>query len=257
MRERFPMGEVASELPPKEGWNFLGCLVLAAIVLGLIGMILPVLDVNKKPARQMQCGKNQSQIMGAMVAYAYSEDAAWLDPRGIMAAWKLPAGPITTALDGAKYTAGAFELVATSQSIPNALFKCPSASMGGPNKTLKASLNRTTVLWGWDPAGGVAVSYAFDWASPPDPSSDRVILADRDPKNHTLATMATFGDAHVKKLKVIESVTRSKGVLVTESILVAPSATGAQPDDDIYSTEGDAGDPLTPGKGDPLRAWVK
>ena len=70
--------------------------------------------------------------------------------------------------------------------------------------------------------------------------------------------MVTFGDAHVKKVKLVE-VERGTGVLVTESIGTSPRkvGTGVHPDNDIYSTEGDVGDPLTPGKGDPLRAWVK
>lgn len=244
--------------PPRRGWNWGGCLVLIVILLVLGGLLLPVFQVTKAPARQAQCGKNQSQILGAMVAYATSEEVAWPDPRGVMAAWKLPAGSITTALDGAKYTAGAFELVAASQSIPNALFKCPSTSFGGPIRNEKASMSFANVQWGWDPARGVAVSYALDWASPPDPSSERVILADREMKAHRDSLMVTFGDAHVKKVKLV-GVERGTGVLVTESIGTSPSkvGTGVQPDDDIYSTEGDTGDPLTPGKGDPLRTWVK
>lgn len=258
MRERFPMGEVTSEPPPSRGWNLLGCLVVGALVLVLIGMILPVLDQNKKPARQMQCGKNQSQILGAMVAYATTEETGWPDPRGAMAAWKLPAGPITTALDGARYTAGAFELLAVSQSISNGLFKCPSTAFGGPSKTQKPTVSETNVLWGWDPTKGVAVSYGFDWASPAEPSSDRVVLSDREVKAHRDFLMVTFGDAHVKKLKLVE-VQRGTGVLITERVDTTSSktGTGVQPDDDIFSAEGDAGDPLTPGKGDPLRAWVK
>ncbi len=244
--------------PSRTSWRWFHVVVVVIIIVVLVGVLLPVVGkVSDSNFRQSQCGKNQSQILGAMVAYSTSEETGWPDPRGTTAAWKLPAGPITTALDGAKYTAGAFELLAVSQGIPSSLFKCPYASVGGPSKIMKASLSEPTVLWGWNPTGGVAVSYAFDWASPADPSSDRVILADRDPKYHRMTTMVTFGDAHVKKLKVIESVIRHQGVLVTESILVAPSATGAQPNDDIYSNEGDAGDPLTPGKGDPLRAWVK
>jgi hypothetical protein len=258
MPEKFPMDEIYPA-PPRSGWNWGGCLVLVVILAVLVGLLLPVMNgFQKGLPPQSMCGKNQSQILGAMVAYAASEETAWPDPRGTMAAWKLPAGPIMTALDAAKYTAGALELLAVSQSIPNGLFKCPSTSWGGPSKKVKASLSETTVQWGWDPTASVAVSYGFDWASPADPSSQRVILADRDPKNHNLAVMAVYGDAHVKKLKLVE-VERGTGVLVTESGLTSSrkTGTGVQPDDDIFSNEGDAGDSLTPGKGDPLRAWVK
>jgi hypothetical protein len=259
MRDDLFKDEVAQASAPNRGWNFLGCLVVGAIVLILIGMILPVLDVSEKPARQMQCGKNQAQILGAMVAYATSEETAWPDPRGTTtAAWKLPTVSIATALDGAKYTAGAFELIAASQSVPNSLFKCPGSSFGGPSKRIKASLDTANVQWGWDPANHVAVSYAFDWASPPDPSSARAILADREGRAHRDSIMVTFGDAHVKAVELVE-VSRGTKALVTASALAGSRKTGTavQPGDDIFTTEGDGGEPLTPGKGDPLRAWVK
>lgn len=239
-------------------WALSGAIVLGVIViLGIFGLML-MESGFKQMAKDSKCGKHQSQILGAMMAYAISEDTAWPDPRGRTSEWKLPAGPIITALDGAKYTAGAFELLSASQSIPNSLFECPSANWGGPARNVKASPNHADVHWGWHPNNGVAVSYAFDWASPPDPSSDRVILADRELKTHRDFVMVAFGDAHVKKLKLVE-VKRAVGALITESGLSSSSdiGTGVQPDDDIFSAEGDAGDPLTPGKGDPLRAWVK
>lgn len=251
------MDEVYPE-PPRSGWNWAGCLVVVIILAVLAGMLVPTFENVKKPARVAQCGMNQSQILGAMVAYATTEETSWPDPRGAMAAWKLPAGSITTALEGAKYTAGAFELLAASQSIPNSIFKCPSTAFGGPSKTQKPSMSETNVLWGWNPADRVAVSYAFDWASPPDPSSDRVILADREARAHSDFVMMAFGDAHVKQVKLVE-IERGTGVLITERVVTTSSktGTGVQPDDDIYSAEGDSGDPLTPGKGDPIRAWVK
>jgi hypothetical protein len=233
--------------------------LIVIIAIGIL-LILPALRMDLQGKSKWNgCGKNQSQILGAMVAYATSEETAWPDPRGnTTAAWKLPAFSIATPLDGAKYTAGAFELVAASQSVPNSLFKCPSSSVGGPSRRLKASLDTANVQWGWDPANHVAVSYAFDWASPPDPSAERVILADREEKAHRDVVMVTFGDAHVKNVKLVE-VERDAGALVTTSAVDASRKTGTaiQPADDIFSTEGDTGDPLTPGKGDPRRAWVK
>jgi hypothetical protein len=230
------------------------------IVVILAGILLPVVGFERDhDFRPSQCGKNQSQILGAMVAYATSEETGWPDARAKSGSWKLPAGPIATAVDGARYTAGAFELIAASQSIPNGLFRCPSARVGGPDKTMNPSVNRTSVQWGWNPSAGIGVSYAFDWASPADPGSDRVILADRDTRAHNGYVMAVFGDAHVKKVKLVEIPQRPTGTLITEGIVASPTttATGIQPDDDIYSTEGDAGEPLTSGKGDPRRAWVK
>jgi hypothetical protein len=244
----------------RRGLNWGGC--LAFIVIFAIGvfMILPMLrfEVQGK-AKGNYCGKYQAQIVGALVAYSVNEGVAWPDPRGDKVAWKLAAGPITSALEAAKCTAGVFELLAASQTIPNSLFKCPSSTFGGPNKQMKPSVSETTVNWGWDPANGVAVSYAFDWAAPADPSSQRVVGADRDIKAHKDAVMAVFGDAHVTKLKLVPVTMRAPGSLVTVGVIVDPINVGAfsQEGDDIYSNEGDANDGLTPDKGDPLRAWVK
>ncbi len=247
-----------NELPKKSSIKLFQVIVVLVIVAVLVGMLMPLIGVTLMYNRWAKCGKNQSQILGALVAYATSEETNWTDPRGTTTAWKMPVGPITTALDGAKFTAGTFELLAVSQSIPSALFKCPSTSWGGPARTWRATLRETDVLWGWDPPSGVAVSYGFDWASSSVPSADRVILADREVSAHRDFVVVAFGDAHVKKLKLVK-VVRGAGELVTETRITAPHqfGTSIQPDDDIFSAEGDPGDPLTPGKGDPLRAWVK
>lgn len=262
-----------------KGFTLIELLVVISIIAILAGMLLPVIGVVREMARQAQCGKNQSQIVGAMVAYSTSEETGWPDPRGTaMQAWKLPAAPITSSDMGARYTAGAFELIAVSQGIPNALFKCPSSSAGGPSKTLKATMIEGTVLWGWNPPT-VGVSYAFDWSSPADPSSGRVILADRDPKNHSLSAMACFGDAHVKKLKQKTGAAggnnQTQGLVNTVNIIIEnPDARGAAGQeevvgdvthDNIYDDASDfdsasggrAEDVFTPGAGHARRAFVK
>jgi prepilin-type N-terminal cleavage/methylation domain-containing protein len=262
------------------GFTLIELLVVISIIAILAGMLLPVIGVVREMARQSQCGKNQSQILGAMVAYATSEETGWPDPRGNATnAWKLPNGPIATAADGAKYTAGCFELLAVSQSIPGALFKCPSSSQGGVDKTKKPTMSQADVLWGWSPPT-VGVSYALDWASPADPPAGRVMLADRDPKNHSMAAMACFGDAHVKKLKQKTGATAA-GTNKTEGLNGAVSIVMENPDargaagqeetvtnvdaDNIYDDDkdvdtasgGKATDVLTPGQAHKLRAFVK
>ena len=175
-------------------------------------------------------------------------------------------------------TAGAFELLAASQTLPPAIFKCPSAASGGPDKNLKASLNRLTLDWGW--AGTSKVSYGFDWASPSDPSASRVILADRDLVNHKDAVMACFGDAHVKKLKAEQTgsaVTVDAATVCEGAITASPNKAVVNPDakgswsqaddstalvkDNIFDGSGDAMTPITecftPGSGHPVRACLK
>ncbi len=264
-----------------KGFTLIELLVVISIIAILAGMLLPVIGVVREMARQAQCGKNQSQILGAMVAYSTQEETSWPDPRGGTALWKLdPPSAMgeVAAADAPKYTAGAFELLAISQSIPNALFKCPSAAVGGPNKNIKPTMSATGTAWGWSGTNTGAVSYAFDWASPADPSSARVILADRDTKYHSDSSMACFGDAHVKKLKKHATLTsggtnRTVGVIQNPVVLFIenPDARGAagqedvaaniDPDniyDDQNDTSASSGDNvLKPGGGHAKRAWVK
>ena len=254
------------------GFTLIELLVVISIIAILAGMLLPVIGVVREMARQAQCGKNQSQILGAMVAYSTQEETAWPDPRG---GTKFSGtATITAGENAAEFTANSFELLAASQTLPNSLFKCPSASGGGPNKALKASGKRgyEDSTWGW--TGVNKVSYAFDWGSPSDPGAGRVILSDRDLKNHKEAVMACFGDAHVKQLKA-DKVDAPSGS-VTTGVITDPNRSVYNPDakgawdedddattltkDDIWTPVGDAEneeDCLKPGGGHAVRAYVK
>jgi prepilin-type N-terminal cleavage/methylation domain-containing protein len=263
----------------RSGFTLIELLVVISIIAILAGMLLPVIGMVREMARQQNCGKNQSQIMGALVAYSTSEEVAWPDPRGATGGgtWKVTAPvagtPEVTKTDAPKYTAGAYELLAASQTLPHAIFKCPSAAAGGPDKALKASVNRADVKWGWE--GTNKVSYGFDWASPSDPSASRVILADRDLNNNKDAIMACFGDAHVKKLKAetvapdTATLIEGTGVAMSKSVF-NPDAKGSwsQEDDstslvkdNIFDAKDDASMPIkecfTPGGGHPVRASLK
>jgi prepilin-type N-terminal cleavage/methylation domain-containing protein len=256
-----------------QGFTLIELLVVISIIAILAGMLLPVIGVVREMARQQQCGKNQSQILGAMVAYGTSEEVAWPDPR------KPAAGTISVGDAAAVHTAHAFELVAAAQSIPGGLFKCPSAASGGPNKQLNPSMKRvfvtedaSTSAWGWTSPN--KISYAFDWASPSDPGAARVVLADRDLSNHKDEVMVCFGDAHVKKLKAQKNPTvtgETAGVIKTnpDKAVHNPDARGAHDEEDdaavltpdnIYDRVGDASntaDCLIPGGGHHKRAFVK
>lgn len=262
-----------------KGFTLIELLVVISIIAILAGMLLPVIGVVREMARQAQCGKNQSQIIGAMVAYSMQEETAWPDPRG--AGWKLEPTPITVNTLAAKFTGGAFELLAAAQSIGNSLFKCPSSAIGGPNKTVKPTMSATNTNWGWGATDNAKVSYAFDWASPADPPSSRVILADRDTKYHADSSMAGFGDAHVKKLKKPTATGAAVGIPVTAGIIQptavtlfienpdAKGAAGFEDDatnvvpDNIYDGQNDfaapstSADLFTPGGGHAKRAFVK
>jgi hypothetical protein len=211
-------------------------------------------------ARAVACGYHQSQLMGAMVAYSVDQTMteAWVvvDPR-------IPASS-TGGNRGRLVTIRFWEHVALNQSLPNRLFTCPSGRSWPPS--VKPNPRDPASLWGLE--GGRHIGYALDWAAPLDPPSTRPMIADRDPGAHgnvypdllrTGSSMVVFGDAHMARMSVTWDHRRGEGALMTEDGegRSVPGSTGEASRDDIYSTEGDSGDPLTPGKGDPLRAWVK
>ena len=258
-----------------QGFTLIELLVVISIIAILAGMLLPVIGVVREMARSAQCGKNQSQIYGGLLAYATSEDAGWPDPRP----WKIATTP-TDPTTGAAYSSAMMEMLAFSQSIPSNLFKCPSAAAGGPSKTVKPTSSAAGTLWGWT-APTVGVSYALDWAAPQETGSARVILADRDPKNHSDTAMACFGDAHVSKLKkpttgsvtgmtmIINGSAAATAVRISIENPAAKGAAGFEDDpahlesDNIYDNLNDfpasglASDSYTPGGADKRRAFVK
>jgi prepilin-type N-terminal cleavage/methylation domain-containing protein len=256
-----------------KGFTLIELLVVISIIAILAGMLLPVIGVVREMARAAQCGKNQSQILGAMVAYGTTEDVSWPDPRG--GSYLPAATPITAGVNAAQYTSLCFELVASSQKLPAGLFKCPSAASGGPDRQILPSMLRafnTGPTWGW--TGTNKVSYGFDWSSPADPGSARVILADRDIKNHKDKVQAVFGDAHTKALKAdtVALTGETMGVLAAPGYAVYnPDAKGAYNEadnlaagalmkDNIFTFAGDAAteaETLIPGNGHAVRACIR
>ncbi len=264
-----------------QGFTLIELLVVISIIAIIASMLLPVISIVKELANQSKCGKNQAQLIGSLVVYAATGDSGWPDPRGSTAAWKLPAGAVATPDIAAAYTAGAFEVLAVIGTIPNTMFNCPSTSVGGVSKTVRATYAQANTNWGWDTTASVAVGYAFDWAAPSDSGAGRVILADRNPKNHSLDVMACFADAHVKKLKQKKGVTAAGNATVgltgpVTLVLENPDARGAAGAeeaiadvtvDNIYDDTGDvnltagssgaATDVFTPGQADKRRTFVK
>jgi prepilin-type N-terminal cleavage/methylation domain-containing protein len=261
------------------GFTLIELLVVISIIAILAGMLLPVIGMVREMARQSQCGKNQNQIVSAMVAYGASEGVAYPNPvkspGGTWTGSGGPTAPLATAGEqAAEFTSACFELLAASQTIQDALFKCPSSAIGGPNvnKQLKASGTRpyTDRAWGWN--ANNKVSYAFDWAAPADAGSSRVMTADRDMKNHKNEVMACFGDSHVTKLKASTDASSggTVGIISNPNFAVYnPAAKGgyAQMDtdsplieDNIWTYNDDAASEtecLRLGGGHAVRAYVK
>ncbi len=213
-------------------------------------ILLPVLHINVEgPRRQAQCGKNQSQTFSALVAYQSSEELTY------PASASQSMGKIKTANQAREMSYSIMGIIARYQSIPFEILTCPMSS----RRSFKlAKFQGDVPPKGWGMIDGPAV-HAFDWSAPADSSASRVISADRDPTAHVESVMACFGDAHVKKIKYASGSARKLGSLVTEGCDGQPVSVKpfSELGDDIYSTDGDGGDPLSLGAGDSLRAWVK
>ncbi len=253
-----------NERPKKSAWRWPQLIAVLVIVVVLIGMLLPVLHTSADgPRRSSQCGKNQSQLWGALIAYATSEEVAY--------PWPINHVPetVTDARSARVVTAQMFGVLSHSQSLPLGLLSCPFSHLSKMPIFIGA---RPPISWGID---SNSAFYALDWSAPSETGSSRIIMADRDPTAHQNAVMAAYGDTHVAKIKLSQAVPQRAGdVLITEgadgksisvSSVFSNAARGQSENkelipDDIYTNEGDdenGSQPLVPAKGHPQRAWVK
>ncbi len=260
-------------------------LVVMVIVMILALLLMQVGNVGEGHSRQQRCGKAQSQLMGACVSYAQQEEIAWPAPWANTIGYAPPGQAITAGVAAMNYTFGCFEVLANEASLPNALFRCDTSRSPGPNSRAQPGPARPEIRGGnWADAGGgrsKRISYAFDWAAPGDPGAVRVVFSDRDLTNHRgNGVMACFGDSHTKFLKVARGdpagaagngTIGMNGAEVVVEEVDNPDAIGSagvtpadQVPDNIFSSSGDvpadkteAATALTPGKGDPVRAFVK
>ena len=252
------------ERPKKSAWRWPQLIAVLVIVVVLIGMLLPVLQTSADgPRRSSQCGKYQSQLLGALIAYATSEGVAY--------PWPINHVPetVTDARSARVVTAQMLGALARSQSLPLGLLSCPFSHLP---KMPPFDGARPPITWGID---SNSAFYALDWSAPSEAGSSRVVMADRDPTAHQYAVMAAYGDTHVAKIKLSQAIPqRADGILITEgadgkSISVSSvlsNAAHSQTEnkalipDDIFTNEGDSengSQSLVPAKGHPQRAWVK
>jgi hypothetical protein len=244
--------ELRDQGNPRGNYTVMGIMIVIISCILLVGIGYFFYTTIQNMSLTAQCGKKQSQIIGAMVAFESSDKPITPD--------QFYVGKMMTANAARAATCRKFEIVFASLSIPSFLAKCPASRFPAP-KIIPQLVNQDSR---WGMAADGAVSYAYDWATPSDSLAARVVLADRDLSAHrnpwatTSVVQACFGDAHVKVMTVTNGSIRKSGALVTEDCDGKPINISVMAGrDDFYSADGDGGDPLTPGAGDPLRAWVK
>ena len=192
----------------RQGFTLIELLVVISIIAILAGMLLPAINMVREGARKANCGNNQRQIVLGMVVYANDNDQMWPVCPSNSANATL-ANPNSTVPDYSPYTTmTSFEFLAsvTGGDLTQKIFGCPSNPTLKPT-TAAASLSYTsgTVTWAPTYSSSVinaAAGYAYDWSTPANATSIRVVIADR-PKNaaegtnHKTVAMAAFADGHV------------------------------------------------------------
>jgi type II secretory pathway pseudopilin PulG len=271
---------------PCSGLTLIELLAVVALLIFLAFLLVPLSSSSSVMANQQKCGKNQSQIMGACVAYAQQEETAWPAPWPTTVGYAPRGQAIAAGIAAMNYTFGCFEVLAHEARLPNGLFRCPNAASPGPN-THANPFTRVvappgTGSWGDDGGGSrKRIGYAFDWAAPADPSSVRIVFCDRDPANHKRkGVMTCYGDSHTRFLKARsgppssaapnETIGMSQANVVVGEVdaSVEPGVDGATPadqlPDNIFNSAGDvpagsteAETVLTPGGGGTNRVFVK
>jgi prepilin-type N-terminal cleavage/methylation domain-containing protein len=275
----------------RQGFTLIELLVVISIIAILAGMLLPVIGMVREMANQQKCGKNQSQLMGACVAYSQQEETAWPAPwanggpgSGPVIGYVTPGTAISSGTQARDYAFGCFEVLAAEAQLPNALFKCPSATSSGPNTPPMTSATADASGTNWADNGGGSgkrVGYGFDWACPGDPGASRPVFSDRDLTNHKRkGAMVCFGDSHTKFMKVptytgfTAAVAETIGMTGTAVLIGeidnpdAVGTPGTNPNDgvadDIFNGSADfpmgsaeANTALVPGGGDALRSYIK
>jgi type II secretory pathway pseudopilin PulG len=268
----------------RSGITLFEVLAVIAMVIILALLLMPVFGKGYDNSRQTVCAKNQSQIMGACVAYAQQEATAWPEPWVNTIGYAARGQPIAVGVAAMNYTFGCFEVLANEATLPNGMFRCPVCESPGPNtRPQPGAANPELSGSNWADAGGGSrkrIGYAFDWAAPGDPDAVRIVFSDRDLTNHRRkGVMACFGDSHTRFLKVFsgphlgapnETIGMHGSEVVVGDVIIPADmgALGAVPGnqvpDNIFNSAGDvpagktaAQTVLTPGGGGTSRVFVK
>jgi prepilin-type N-terminal cleavage/methylation domain-containing protein len=266
----------------RQGFTLIELLVVISIIAILAGLLLPAVTLVKNKANQTANGNNQKQIVTSMVAYQGDFEGSW--PVAIhSAATDITGGAVTVLSKNVAYAS--LETLAASAQLPNAIFRAKGQTQTGVGGTGNANparlptdtTNFPTSAWSSRNAGGGEIAWAYDWSTPGEVASYRILLADRA-NWHRTRVMAVAADSSLRALNAASGTGTTFG-MDTSAVVAAIGATvnadarGGGPngensnggDDGIYTQTGDgtaatgaaAAGNTTNGNGDGRRAWVK
>ncbi|MBN8524788.1 MAG: type II secretion system protein [Planctomycetes bacterium] len=239
----------------RQGFTLIELLVVISIIAILAGMLLPAISLVRESARKANCGSNQRQVVMAMIAYGTDNDGSWPYASGSQGGTEDGTSAVASLAFVSGYTDG--ELVGK-------LFACPSNISVKPTSEVSSGSDFFSALpGGWaKPASGVSNTpgFAYDWSTPGNAKSNRVVLADRPinatETNHKKTAIAVFANGHVGNLN------RNGTAGGTKTITLGAALTGLWPNpdagtgtDNIYDDLNDG--TMTRSSSSTTRAWVR
>ncbi|MBN8526295.1 MAG: type II secretion system protein [Planctomycetes bacterium] len=255
----------------RSAFTLIELLVVISIIAILAGMLIPTVSIVLAKARQMACGKSQSQIVLAMIAYGTESDGAW--PLYYAKADGTNAGRTTSgnppaAPAGSDQTSTAIasqEMLASwsDGELTRQLFRCAAAKEIVPIEEANpglASGDGTPARW----ISATVSAFAYDWSTPSGAKSMRVVLCDRpgrDGSPHGRNLNAVYADGHLGLLQVLRKSPTGTATVGSDGVASAISAVNADladaTPDGVYDGDGDGAGSAAGGRGSRTRAWAR
>ncbi len=219
----------------------------------LVGMALLLREQILVDAVRQGCGRNQKQLVLAMISYR-NENAGWwpVRPSGTD-------GGMDASCPARPTAAGSLELLAKycEDRLVKGHFRCAGCLSWGP-AIPQAVLAESATVSQWaaaDSTGVGCMPYAYDWTVPRNASATRVVLADRG-HSHKTGVMAAFADGHFAWIAA-SLPTAAATMPIAPGFIFNKDADH----DDLFSDVGDGTAPpydqRAIGVGSSTRAWLR
>jgi prepilin-type N-terminal cleavage/methylation domain-containing protein/prepilin-type processing-associated H-X9-DG protein len=258
--------------PHHHAFTLIELLVVISIIAILAGMLIPTVSIVLAKARQMACGRSQSQVVVAMMAYSGEHDGAW--PMLYAKADGTNAGRATTgnppaAPAGTDATVSAIasqELLASwsDGDLTRLVFRCAAFKDVCPATEADLGLagsGSTAATW----ISPQVSAFAYDWSVPSNAKSVRVVLCDRpgaDGSTHGRSINAVYADGHLGTLTVQRSAPTGTATMASDGNASTISAVNADAGDTpavdgVFDGNGDGSLTGLGGRGSRSRSWAR